>query len=107
MVCHSFSRRPPSGPFGTHTKFERVAVGELLISQLTPAQKAGLRQRMLASFAVRELYCMRKASALALLVLCLGGFHSAWSQEVTAAVIGNVVDPTGASIIGATVTAKD
>ena len=41
-------------------------------------------------------------------LLCLVGlFHSAWSQEVTAAITGSVVDPTGASIVGATITAKD
>jgi len=32
---------------------------------------------------------------------------SAWSQQVTAAITGKVVDPSGASIVGAKVTAKD
>src|ERR1700736_1134125 len=31
----------------------------------------------------------------------------AWSQEVTAAIVGTVVDPSGAPIRGATVTVKD
>jgi len=56
---------------------------------------------------IPELHSMRKAFALALLAACLGAFHPAWSQEVTAAVTGGVVDPTGASIVGANVTAKD
>ena len=54
-----------------------------------------------------KLYSARAALALALLAVCLGGEHPAWSQEVTAAVTGSVVDPTGASIVGATITAKD
>jgi hypothetical protein len=54
-----------------------------------------------------KLYSTRAALALALLAVCLGGEHPAWSQEVTAAVTGSVVDPTGASIAGATITAKD
>ncbi len=32
---------------------------------------------------------------------------SAWSQQVTAAITGKVVDPSGAAIVGAKVTAKD
>jgi hypothetical protein len=41
------------------------------------------------------------------MVVCLGFFQTARGQEVTAAVTGIVVDPTGASIVGATITAKD
>jgi hypothetical protein len=54
-----------------------------------------------------DLHSMRKARALVVMVACLGISHAAWSQEVTAAVTGSVVDPTGASIVGASVTAKD
>jgi hypothetical protein len=49
----------------------------------------------------------RTVLALALLGVCIGGEHPAWSQNGTAAITGSVVDPTGASIVGATFTAKD
>ena len=43
-----------------------------------------------------------------LLALGLVGLASpSWSQEVTAAIVGTVVDPSGAPIKGATVTTKD
>src|SRR5215831_18635940 len=32
---------------------------------------------------------------------------SAWTQEVTASIVGTVVDPSGAAVSGATITAKD
>ncbi|PYV68817.1 MAG: hypothetical protein DMG96_35560, partial [Acidobacteria bacterium] len=54
-----------------------------------------------------KLYSTRAALAIALLAVCIGGEHPAWSQEVTAAITGSVVDPSGASIVGATFTAKD
>ena len=54
-----------------------------------------------------EQHLMREIFAFVLLAVCLGVIHPAWSQEVTAAVTGNVVDPTGASIVGANFTAKD
>ena len=54
-----------------------------------------------------RLHSIRKAFALALVAACFSPVRPAWSQEVTAAVTGNVVDPTGASIVGANVTAKD
>ena len=54
-----------------------------------------------------KLYSTRAALALALMAVCLGGEHPTWSQEVTAAITGSVVDPTGAMIIGANVAAKD
>src|SRR5947209_11375219 len=41
------------------------------------------------------------------LVGVLGLMQSAWSQEVTAAIVGTVADPSGAPIKGATVTATD
>src|SRR5207302_2692050 len=41
------------------------------------------------------------------LVGVLGLMQSAWSQEVTAAIVGTVTDPSGAPIKGATVTATD
>jgi Carboxypeptidase regulatory-like domain/TonB dependent receptor len=66
-----------------------------------------MMQRMSAGFVMPELHSVREGFALALLAVCLGAFHPAWSQEVTAAVTGSVVDPTGASIVGANFTAKD
>jgi hypothetical protein len=54
-----------------------------------------------------KLYSTRAALAIALLAVCIGGEQPAWSQEVTAAITGSVVDPSGASIVGATFTAKD
>ena len=56
---------------------------------------------------IPELHSMRKACALVLMVACLGIFPVARGQEVTAAVTGSVLDPTGASIVGAIITAKD
>src|SRR5438876_9660883 len=41
------------------------------------------------------------------LVGVLSVLQSAWSQEVTAAIVGTVTDPSGAPIKGATVTATD
>jgi len=52
-------------------------------------------------------HSMRKACALGLIIACLGISPAVKGQEVTAAVTGSVVDPTGASIVVATVTAKD
>ncbi|HTE88929.1 MAG TPA: carboxypeptidase regulatory-like domain-containing protein [Terriglobales bacterium] len=49
----------------------------------------------------------REPLALALFSLCLVAFHPAWGQEVTATITGSVVDPTGASIVGAALIAKD
>src|SRR5271155_5835314 len=37
----------------------------------------------------------------------LEAIPAAWSQEVTAAIVGTVSDPSGAPIKGATVTARD
>jgi hypothetical protein len=34
-----------------------------------------------------------------------GAVQSAWSQEVTASITGTVVDPSGAAVVGARVTA--
>jgi hypothetical protein len=45
---------------------------------------------------------------LAMLMMGIGGIlTSAWSQEVTAAIVGTVTDPSGAPIKGATVAATD
>ncbi len=41
------------------------------------------------------------------LVVFSGFLTPAWSQEVTAAIVGTVTDPSGAPIQGATVTASD
>jgi Carboxypeptidase regulatory-like domain len=45
--------------------------------------------------------------ALLLVVGILAGLQPAWGQDVTAAITGSVVDPSGAPIKSATVTAKD
>ena len=45
--------------------------------------------------------------SLLFLVAASGAFHCAWSQEVTAAIVGTVDDPSGAPIKGAKVTATD
>src|SRR6266404_5662695 len=55
---------------------------------------------------------MRKMQSLGLgliflaLVALLCAANPAWGQEVTASITGTVSDPTGAAIVGATVTAK-
>jgi hypothetical protein len=53
----------------------------------------------------------RPSSAFCCLLLVLvaiaAAFQCAWSQEVTAAIVGTVVDSSGAPIKGATVTATD
>jgi hypothetical protein len=53
----------------------------------------------------------RRSSAfcclLLLLVAVTGAFQCAWSQEVTAAIVGTIVDPSGAPIKSAKVTATD
>ena len=54
-----------------------------------------------------ERHSIRKVCPLLLIIACLELFPTAWGQEVTAAVTGSVVDPGGASIVGATITAKD
>jgi hypothetical protein len=56
---------------------------------------------------LRQFRSLRKAFALALWVACLCFARPLQGQEVTAAVTGSVVDPTGARIVGATITAKD
>src|ERR1700690_3891558 len=45
--------------------------------------------------------------AIVLALVLLNAVPAAWSQEVTAAVVGTVLDPSGAPIKGATVTARD
>ena len=62
---------------------------------------------MSAGFVMPKPHSTQRAFAIALLAVCLAGSYSTWSQEVTAAVTGSVVDPTGANIVGATITAKD
>ena len=62
---------------------------------------------MSAGFTVPTLPSIREALAVGLLTLCLAGARPAWSQEVTATITGSVVDPTGASIVGAALIAKD
>ena len=62
---------------------------------------------MSAGLRVPTLPSMREALAVGLLTLCLAGARPAWSQEVTATITGSVVDPTGASIVGAALIAKD
>ncbi len=43
--------------------------------------------------------------ALVLALLC--GANAAWGQEITASITGTVMDPSGAALAGATVTAKE
>ena len=54
---------------------------------------------------------MKKSTWALLLLLCVwalsGALMPAWGQEVTAAIVGTVTDPSGAPIRGATVTATD
>jgi hypothetical protein len=54
---------------------------------------------------------MRQAMKAGLVLLLLVGFFAAlqpaWGQEVTASIVGTVVDPSGAPIQGASVTATD
>jgi len=52
-------------------------------------------------------HAMRKACSLLLVLACLGFSPTASSQDVTAAITGSIVDPTGAGIVGAIITAKD
>ena len=54
-----------------------------------------------------ERHSMRKSCPLLLVLAFLGFSYPAWGQEVTADITGSVVDPTGASIVGANITAKD
>src|SRR5438445_12659094 len=64
-----------------------------------------MRQRMSAGSVMPKLHLVLDGIALALLAACLA--FPAWSQDVTATITGSIVDPTGASIVGAAVTAKD
>src|SRR5712691_702370 len=50
---------------------------------------------------------MKIGFALLLVIGVLGVLEPAWSQEVTAGIVGTVVDPSGAPIKDATVTATD
>jgi hypothetical protein len=50
---------------------------------------------------------MRVGLVLLVLVGILGAFQPAWGQEVTAAIVGTVTDPTGAPVKDANVTATD
>ena len=49
----------------------------------------------------------RKARLLLFVLAMLGLSISAWGQEVAADITGSVLDPTGATIVAATVTAED
>ncbi len=48
---------------------------------------------------------VRLSLCLLLLVGTIGVTTTAWSQDVTAAIVGTVTDPSGAAVTGATVTA--
>jgi hypothetical protein len=56
---------------------------------------------------------MRKLQSVGLSILCvmllalLCGANAAWAQDVTATITGTITDPSGAPIVGATVTAHD
>jgi hypothetical protein len=54
-----------------------------------------------------ERHSMRKAYPPLLALALLGFSAPAWGQEVTADITGSVFDPTGATIVAATVTAED
>jgi hypothetical protein len=62
---------------------------------------------MYADAAITKLHWMGGAFAVVLLVAFTAGFQPGWSQEVTAAVTGSIIDPTGAGIVGANLAAKD
>jgi len=64
-------------------------------------------RRLSAGFLQGMLHLMGEALAPAVLAASLGAFPTVWSQEVTAALTGTILDPTGASIAGAKVSAKD
>jgi Carboxypeptidase regulatory-like domain len=55
---------------------------------------------------------MKKLQSLGLVILCmtllalLCGAHAAWAQDVTASIAGTVTDPSGAAVLGASITAK-
>src|SRR5580700_6786582 len=63
----------------------------------------------------RDVFCggvamhtsMRVGLVLLLLIGLLGALQTAWGQEVTAAIVGSVEDPSGAPIKGAAVVARD
>ena len=50
---------------------------------------------------------MKVGLALLLLIGLMGALTTAWGQEVTAAIVGSVVDPSGAPIKAAAVVARD
>jgi hypothetical protein len=50
---------------------------------------------------------MRVGLALLLLIGLFGALQTAWGQEVTAAIVGSVEDPSGAPVKGAAVVARD
>jgi type 1 fimbria pilin len=56
---------------------------------------------------------MKKLQSIGLLLLCvallalLSGAKAAWAQDVTATITGTITDPSGAPIVGATITAHD
>src|SRR5579862_8293748 len=50
---------------------------------------------------------IRVGLALLLLIGLLGALETAWGQEVTAAIVGSVEDPSGAPIKAAAVVARD
>jgi len=54
---------------------------------------------------MRKLNCV--FMVLAVLAVLAAPFTPAWSQEVTASIVGTVTDPSGAPIKGASVTATD
>jgi hypothetical protein len=55
---------------------------------------------------------MKKLQSVGLTILCvtllalLCGANRAWAQDVTATITGTVTDPSGATVVGATVTVK-
>lgn len=56
---------------------------------------------------MKKLQSLRLGLVLMALVALLCGANAAWGQDVTATITGTVTDPSGAPIVGATVTAHD
>lgn len=70
--------------------------------------KSAIGKSAIRKSALQESATRRPAwLAIMLLVGLLCALQPAWSQEVTAAIVGSVVDPSGAPIKGASVVARD
>src|SRR3954452_19976074 len=70
-------------------------------------EKCLLRANRLPGECAMQREWIRFSLAVFLLVGLLAAIQPAWSQEVTASIVGTITDPSGAPIPNATVTAKD